>query len=335
MERSGSDLGLFLKRYPIQPEFEDVAGCRQPLTGGKSMKPSPILITGISGSIGGSLASYLKALGYEVYGSVRSGRSKNGYAIPSEHIIDLDLRDTDIHLPDGLFAVVHCAAATSESTTDPEQSKRINIDGTERLLSACRRKQVKKFIFISSMSAANPNNPSLYAQTKIEAEKIVIGADGIETVVLRPGLVITSCGKGIFNKMASLIKSMPVVPLIGTNNRLSTISMDDLCRAIQLSMENPGAVNRIIEVAADEALSLKEIVKGIEHKTGRKKWSFIVPYGAALFIAGVLKRIGKPLITADNVYGLKYLKSPDTILLRELLGIKAATFEETLRKINF
>ncbi len=298
------------------------------------MSTKRVLITGINGSIGKSLATYLNSNGYEVHGTTRKLSERVQISYDTGMLIELDLsKDESFSIPDNYFdVIIHCAAATSESTLDSNVSKKVNVLGTEKLIKACIESNIQRFIYISSMSA-NPDNPSSYAQTKLEAERRIMMYTDIEWVILRPGLVINYNGRGIFNKMLSYIKTMPIIPIIGNNNNLSTISIDDLCKAVFLSCEMPNAIGKVIDVSADESLRLIDFVKAISKKLGKKAIYIYVPYSFALIAASVSNFFNKPIITKDNVYGLKYARKPDATSLQTILGMRANTFKETVEEM--
>ncbi len=289
-----------------------------------------VLITGVNGAIGSFLAAYLLDRGFDVYGSLR--RPYAGLTLPIERnktiVIDLG-EDKPYRLPEELDAVVHCAAATSETTTDPELSRRVNVDGTARLIEASIKAKAKRFIFFSTMSA-NPRNPSNYARTKLEAESVVRAAKALDHVILRPGLVISSSSRGIFNKMAAYVRVLPLIPIIGNNDKLATISIADLSCAVEASIVTQEAAGLAIDVCADESLSLKRIVRVIAEYNRKKVLCVVIPYWLALFAAQAAAAVKLPILTKDNVYGLKYARAADPALLQDVLGITAEKFETVM-----
>lgn len=87
---------------------------------GNKMNGKRVLITGVNSSMGSSIATFLVKNGYEVYGSIRRPYSDLRLPFAQDKTIVLDLAaNEEYRLPPDLDAVVHCAAATSERTTDP------------------------------------------------------------------------------------------------------------------------------------------------------------------------------------------------------------------------
>src|SRR5439155_16918293 len=88
----------------------------------------------------------------------------------------------------GATAIVHCAYATR--TTDMEEARRVNDDGTRRVLDAARRAGIPRVVFISSI-IARPDAPSYYARSKHTVEMLL---DAGRDLVVRPGLILAREG---------------------------------------------------------------------------------------------------------------------------------------------
>lgn len=291
-----------------------------------------IMITGVSGSMGKALATYFTERNFTVYGSLRKPYPGLTLPIdPDKHVyIDLS-EDMEYGIPEDLDAVVHCAAATSESSTSIRYSTTVNVEGTSRLVQACKKAGTRRLIYISTMSA-NPSNPSVYAQTKLGAEHVLEQDKDLDYVILRPGLVISAIPRGIFAKMKNYVNKLPVIPIVGNKSNLATISMGDLCAAVEETIRNEQASRLKIDVCANESLSIRQIVKLIAKQSGKNVVCLTIPYGVALFIARLSDLLGMSLLTKDNVYGLQYARKAETTLLNQVLGLVPDTFEKTLSR---
>ena len=97
----------------------------------------------------------------------------------------------------GASVVFHCATAAPAATNAANKAlmTRVNVDGTRNVVEACLRNGVTRLVFTSSasvvfdgrdMSGVDESKPyatrpmDYYAATKIEAEKIVLAANGTE-----------------------------------------------------------------------------------------------------------------------------------------------------------
>jgi nucleoside-diphosphate-sugar epimerase len=137
-----------------------------------------IFITGVSGYLGGGLATYLTDQGHTVAGSSRRSPAT----------------------PDGADVVIHAA---HDFTRD------VNIKLTRSAFASAKACGVKRQIFLSSYSA-RADAESEYGRTKYQLEQTFLDAG--ETV-LRLGLVIGN--GGLFAKQRNAILRSPVIPIIG------------------------------------------------------------------------------------------------------------------------
>lgn len=164
-----------------------------------------ILVTGGGGFLGGCIASKLHARGDQV---IVLGRRKYTHLDSGIESIVCDIRDKGgvASSIKGCDAVFHSAAIPGV-WGDYEKYHGINVEGTANVIDACREHGVKKLIFTSSPSVvfgesdlqnvdeSTPYPESYlchYPQTKAEAERLVIeanGRDGLSTVSLRPHLI--------------------------------------------------------------------------------------------------------------------------------------------------
>ena len=82
----------------------------------------------------------------------------------------------------GATAVIHCAAATPGRGCSDGEFLAVNAEGTGRLVAACERAGVRRFVHVSSMGVKLASG---YARSKLLAEERV-KAGRLEWLVLRP-----------------------------------------------------------------------------------------------------------------------------------------------------
>lgn len=166
-----------------------------------------VLVTGGGGYVGRHVARQLLDRGDEVVVLGR-GRYPEVEAWGAEGV-QVDLAEDDPALAEamaGCDAVVHAAALPPYFA--PEAVFRpVNVDGTRRVIDACRAAGVTRLVYTSTPSVVFDGAPcegrgedacpypdrydSPYGATKAEAERMVLAAHGPElaTVSLRPRLV--------------------------------------------------------------------------------------------------------------------------------------------------
>ena len=144
--------------------------------------------------------------------------------------------------------IVHCAARAhvmNEVSTDPwEHYYQSNVKLTVDLAKSSAKKNVKRFIFISSLKvngertslapfrASDKKNPTddYYAKSKAIAEEelIQIGHENsMDIVIIRPPLIYGDGVKANFASLFSLASKRLPIPLGGiNNNQRSLVSVD-------------------------------------------------------------------------------------------------------------
>jgi nucleoside-diphosphate-sugar epimerase len=155
-----------------------------------------ILVTGGAGYLGSTLVPQLLAAGHavRVLDSLRfGGQSLLGvWRQPGFEFVRGDIRDDTLVRDslDGIDAVVHLAAIVGDPACAraPDEARTVNIEGSQRLLDACRAMHVARFVFASTCSnygrmrdpdalvdeTSTLHPLSLYAETKVSFELEVL-----------------------------------------------------------------------------------------------------------------------------------------------------------------
>ncbi len=178
-----------------------------------------VLVTGATGFIGRRLITDLVAAGQEV---AAVGRRPLGSLPWPDGVTYYRCDLTSDELPEpalaGVSVVYHLAGASS-TKSDLAEMKRVNIDGTERLLAQVGRLTgLERFVHVSSTSVygettklpepvtedveVSPNRD--YGKTKLAGEKVVLryASSGLPAVLLRP---VTVYGPGNTKLVASAL----------------------------------------------------------------------------------------------------------------------------------
>ena len=229
----------------------------------KSPNDDMILVTGSSGFIGGSLIEtmYLKGqknfkAGIHTWGSAaRLGR------FPVE-IVKMDLMElNDIeNALEGVSAIVHCAKGTEEVT----------VEGTRNLLKIALKKGIKRFIHMSTTEVygnvegvINENSPfqytgNAYNRMKIDAEKACweFYEKGLPVTVFRPSIVYGPFSKNWTVHFAKMLIAgeWGIYEKIGEGS-CNLVYIDDLIRAILISLENEKAVGKAFNIVGPEVVT--------------------------------------------------------------------------------
>jgi UDP-glucose 4-epimerase len=260
---------------------------------------STILVTGIAGFIGSSIARALLAEGAHVRGvdNLSTGSMDNIEEIRSR----IDFRNADVldrdeieHACKGVDCIFHEAAIPSvpKSVDDPIGTNDPNLTGTLYVLEAARKAGVNRVLYAAS-SAAYGDSPELpkteamlpaplspYAVQKLAGEHYLASyyrVYGLETVSLRyfnifgPRQDPSSQYSGVLARFISLMLAgqAPTIYGDGTTSRDFTY-IDNVVSANLLAAKAPAAqvAGRVFNVATGNRTTLLEAFAEIKRITG-------------------------------------------------------------------
>lgn len=261
-----------------------------------------VAVTGASGSLGRQLASHLARRGWTVRALVRDpeafGRLRPGIAAAR-----CDLPDVlDTAALAGADALIHAAYPTR--LTDLAEIRRVNEEGTRRVLAAARAAAIPRVVFISSIAAV-PDAPSYYARSKHALEALF---DAARDTIVRPGLILAREGSGLFQQMRDAMRRTHALPVFGGGRQpLQTVHVEDVCEAIARVLERrlAGAFN----VAEPEPVTFAEFLRMLARGLGIRCVLVPLPFGPMLAAVRVLEagRIPFPL-RSESLLGIRGLR---------------------------
>ena len=156
------------------------------------------MVTGATGFLGGALVRLLSERGHEIIATGRDEKKLAALADARVKTIALDLASD--RLPSlACDAMVHCAALSSPWGRK-SAFHRANVLGTRGALTLARSAGARRFVNISTPSvyfrfrdqigvredAPLPAPVNAYANTKRQAEQLVLAAEDLDPIVLRP-----------------------------------------------------------------------------------------------------------------------------------------------------
>lgn len=271
-----------------------------------------ILITGVAGFIGSSLASELLQRNYTVVGIdalIRPDRKKSNYKnlelltnYTNFYFYNEDIRSNNlltVFKKHNISKVVHLAALAGVRTsiTNADLYFDINVNGTKNIYQIASDNHVKRFIFASSSSVYGNSNKipfsesqklfpkSPYAKSKRDAERFIKNnykKHKISCIILRFFSVYGPRGRSdmapyLFTKAAF---NAEVIKQYGQGNSARDYTyISDIVNGIIKSLE----VNlkyEIINLGNSRPILLSDLVTTIETITNRKIVKKILPANA-------------------------------------------------------
>ncbi|MEW6295627.1 MAG: NAD(P)-dependent oxidoreductase [Candidatus Diapherotrites archaeon] len=225
-----------------------------------------ILVTGSQGFIGKELVKELKQRNYEV----KEFDLGSGQDLLNEKQVREAVKGSGV--------VIHLAAIISDEFPK-DKFFSVNVKGTENLLEASAKENIRKFIFVSSVGVYGPvkeradekselRPQTNYEKSKLEAEALVNSYQEIFPVtILRPALVL---GPNVYWKqIIHFIKKE--FPLIGEGkNKFQVIYYRDLVQAIVFCLREERTENEVFNVAEENPKTLREIIELIRKELEMK-----------------------------------------------------------------
>ena len=223
--------------------------------------------------------------------------------------------------------LIHCAGMVSILTRPEPQMWRVNVDGTWNVLALCRRYDVGKVVYVSSVHAIPEQKKGRvtievreflpqrvsdpYAKSKAEATAMVLNAtqNGLNACVVHPSGILGP-GDAAMGSMTRMIASFCKGKLpMGIRGGYDFVDVRDVTRGV-VSCCGRGRAGECY-ILSGEYVSIPQMLKLLARETGRKPVRFLVPAwlpgAAAPFAERIsLLRHEKPYFTP---YAISVLRS--------------------------
>jgi nucleoside-diphosphate-sugar epimerase len=195
-----------------------------------------LAMTGATGFVGAATLDAALAKGHSVRALTRRDQAPRKGVDWVEGTLSDEAALT--RLATGCDAVIHIAGLTN--APDPAQFEPANVGGTAAMIAAAQTAGVERFVFVSSLSAREPQL-SAYGASKAKAEALV-EASGLDWTTVRPPGVYGPRDKDYLDLFRAAKWGVVPVPRKG---RSSLIHVEDLARLlVALGAENPAQLSR-------------------------------------------------------------------------------------------
>lgn len=315
-----------------------------------------VAVTGASGHLGANLVRALLADGRRVRALVReSTQGIDG--------LDLDVVRADVlDQPSlerafaGADCVYHLAAKISAGWEPAKSVHEVNVAGTKNVVKACLAARVRRLVHFSSIEALAPpvgtntldetcglvrpddRGHGAYAVAKAAAERVVLAARDLDSVIVNPTAVI-----GPFDLRPSpmgeilLALARGSLPALVSGARHDFVDARDVVSAA-LSAEKRGRRGERY-LLTGTTLSLVDLARLWARVTGRPAPRFAVPMWLARLAAPLAPtwaraRRRRPLFTSESLRIIRARHAWSRRKAEAELGFRPRPIEETLRDIH-
>lgn len=231
-------------------------------------------------------------------------------------------------------AVVNASGALQDGLRDNLAA--VQDRAIRALVAACAAKGVRRFVQISA-PGANAGSDTEFLRTKAVADD-ALKASPLDWIILRPGLV---WGRTAFGGTAlvRMLAAFPIVqPLVLAESRVQMIDIDDVCAAVEASVETEALIRQDIDLVEPGAHTLADVIARI------RTWHGFQPARAQIRVPEI---IGALMARAGDLAGWLGWRSPlrttslrsiasgvtgDASVWRALTGKDALSLDEMLRR---
>ena len=319
-------------------------------------------VTGASGLVGYNVCKEILANGDSLNILLREDVSYLKGLKCKKFYGDLNNLESIEKFCDSCDVIIHSAAMISIGFDAYDKVFEVNYVGTKNLLDICIKKNVKKFIFISTVNAFNKKSKNIkfdetrelvrsgssYDLTKAMAQDLVLHSKGIEKVSINPTSVL---GKNDFkpSRLGKIVKALHSgkLPFL-LDGGLDVIDVEDLSKTVYNSISKGRDGESYL--VSGKWRSFKEIYSSIRNFQDKKSTVFFLPKFLvnmslpllSLFPLGLLKRAaeingklfpGMENMTKEAIENI--INSPKTIdnsKARKELGLKVSPLEKTIKE---
>jgi uncharacterized protein YbjT (DUF2867 family) len=213
-----------------------------------------ILLTGVSGYIGASIAPRLLAEGHQVTGFTRD-RRRVGLDIPlvegdaiTGSGLDEALRDVEV-----AYYLIHSMEASGDGPFPARERT-----AAERFASAARAAGVQRVVYLGGpVPAHGPFSPHLASRVAVEQMLLELVPD---SVALRASIVIGARSRP-FRFLVRLVERLPVLPVPAwRDNRSAPIDERDMVSLLVNAASSEAVGGRSLDIPGPEVVSYGDLI---------------------------------------------------------------------------
>jgi nucleoside-diphosphate-sugar epimerase len=269
-----------------------------------------IFVTGALGFIGAHFVERALAAGHDITGLYRTADGDKAELLRRFTVQGARLSPGDVLEPEtyaallkGAECICHFAAAFKGSGHSEEEFIRINVAGTERVLSEGAKAGVRRFVLCSTAGIYGQSIPGVvdesatarpwneYERSKHAAEDLLrehAARLQIEPVILRPSVVYGPRDDRLLKLFRAAAKGR--FPLFGAGaGRRHMVYVTDVADAFLLGCTTPNAANQDMIIAGPQAVPLRDMLDLLAGVMQRKSCGPKLPLMPMLMLAAIVE----------------------------------------------
>ncbi len=266
-----------------------------------------IVLLGGSGFVGRNLLSALTQRGHQCTVLSRDPeRCRDIRLMPRTTLRRTNPYDVEAltEAVDGADAAINLVGILNESGRSGKGFERAHVELTQNLVQSCEDAGVERYIQVSALGADTDSpEASHYLRTKCRAEQVVRDSR-LRYTIVRPS-VIFGVNDSFFNRFASLLRWVPVLPVACPNALMQPVWVGDVAEAVCRMLETPESIGQAYPLVGPGKYKLIELVRYTAKVIGKKRLIFGLPDFVSRLQGLVFDFIpGKPF-SSDNYRSLK------------------------------
>lgn len=266
-----------------------------------------VCVLGGSGFIGRALCDRLARRGAALRVPTRHRAGARALLVlPTLEVVNVASLDdaTLARLFAGMDAVVNLTGILHARGTEGFEA--VHVALARRVAGACRVAGVRRLIHMSALRA-DADGPSEYLRSRGRGEIAVREeARGLDLTVFRPSVVFGREDR-FLNVFAALVRLLPVIALGSADARFQPVWVEDVARAIDVTLDHPPSHGATYELGGPRIYTLAELVAYVAECLGRQRLIVPLPHPLAWMQALAMEMLPGPLLTRDN---LRSMRSP-------------------------
>ena len=220
--------------------------------------------------------------------------------------------------------VVHLAALTHSSSE--KEYFEINEKGTKNLIAACKKNNVRRFIFVSSVAASEEGGD--YGVSKLRCEEWV-SKSGLDWVILRPSEVYGMKMEEGIGKLVTWVEKFPIIPVIGDGSYfLSPVSVDDVVKVMMEILRDDSIKKETLNLCGPEKMTMNELIDRLAEIQKVQIKKIFLPIWFVRLGIGVLSFFKSSLAFSDQIPRLLCRKDQSIDKTQEIVSYNPKKIEE-------
>lgn len=266
--------------------------------------PGSVLVTGVSGYIGGRLVPELLERGYRVRAMVRGSAGEVSRRWPGAEIVTADALDREslekvLEGVDTAYYLIH------SMLLGPGEVAGADAQAASNFATVAGERGVRRIIYLGGLGDVR-SDLSRHLRSRMEVARMLQSGPAPVTI-LRAAIIIGS-GSASYEMLSNLVARFP---LIFTPREVRSlcqpISIRDVVKYLVGSLESEETAGGSFDIGGDEVMSYREMMEAVARILDRKRLFVTMPLVSLRvfgYVAGLLTPVPAP-ITMSLMEGLK------------------------------